>query len=215
MRLFICERITGLHPRTPAPLKDKDLVVAFTPKGLCHPGTCSFILSGAIKYQGLIFEVFLTPLVHPGGILSDGRWNFFAAPPPVSVGAHVYDHRVRAAHQFFDLVNGNPGDFIIVACQANNRLAPNQQYYNPPPSAPAQKSGLCEGQDERPHSVSFPGFLWVISHNRGQVFKGTPVIVAALSYRLTMALKMSRIIEGLKKWASNPPEADRALKWRG
>ena len=133
--LFIFKRITGAHPRTPAPLKGKHVTITVALKGLCHPGTCSFVISRAIKYQGLILGVFLTPLVHFCWILSDGRWNFFTAPPPVAMGTHVYDHRVRSAQQSFDLVNGHPGDFTVVVCQGNDCLAPHHQKDNIPPCA--------------------------------------------------------------------------------
>ena len=101
-------------------------MVAFTLKGSCHPGTCFLVLSGTIKYKGLVFDVLLNPLVHLGWILSYGRWNFLAAPPPVSMGAYIYDHRIRAAQQFLDLMNGNPGCLAGVACKQNDGLAENQ-----------------------------------------------------------------------------------------
>jgi hypothetical protein len=132
-------------------LKGEYLVIAFALKGLCHPGTCFFLLSGTVKYQGLILAVFVAPPVYPGGILSDGRWDFLAAPPPVALGAHVYDYRVRAAQQVFDLVSCDPVDFTTVACQGNDRLAPNQQKRDPPPGTRFQKAGLFQRQDEKVH----------------------------------------------------------------
>ena len=123
--LFIFKRITGAHPSAPAPLKCKYFMVAFLLKGLCHPGTCSLMLSGTIKYEGLVLDILLNPLVHFGWILSCGRWNFLAAPPPVSIGTHVYDHRIRVAQQLFDLISGNPGYVPGVVSQQNNCLADN------------------------------------------------------------------------------------------
>jgi hypothetical protein len=136
--LFILEWIAGLHPGTPAPFEGKYLLITVAFEELCHPGTGSFILSGTVKYEGLILDVFFAPLLHPGGVLSDGRWDFLAAPPPVTMLAHVYDLRVRPAQHFFDLVNRNPGDLTIFISQANDRLAAKQQKYDPPPSTPGQ-----------------------------------------------------------------------------
>ncbi len=126
--LFILNRISGIHPCAPAPFKGKYVAVAFTFERLCHPGTCFFALSGTIKYEGLFLGVFFKPPDHPGRILSDSRWNFLAAPPPVAVRAHVYDHRIRSAQQLFNLFNRNSGDLPVIVCQADNCLATNEQY---------------------------------------------------------------------------------------
>jgi len=117
-------------------------MVAFLLKGLCHPGTCSLVLSGAIKYKGLVLDVFLYPLVHFGGVLSYGRWNFLAAPPPVSIGTHIYDHRIRAAQQLFDLMSGKPGYVPGVVRQQDSCLAENHKKCKACPSAPSHKPGL-------------------------------------------------------------------------
>jgi hypothetical protein len=114
-------------------------MVAFLLKILCHPGTCSLVLSGTIKYKGLVLDILLNPLVHLGWILSYGGWNFLAAPPPVSIGTHVYDHRIRAAQQIFNLMSGNPGYLPGVASQQNNCLVKNKKKYEARPSAPSHK----------------------------------------------------------------------------
>ena len=124
--LFFCQRVTCLLPGLPAPLKRKHAFVPPLQKGLCHPGTCSLALSGTIEYQGLIFAVFVNPLFDFGWILSHGSWNFLAASPPVSIRAHIYDHRIRTAQQPFNLMNGNPGYVPGVACNRNRGLTENQ-----------------------------------------------------------------------------------------
>ena len=120
-------RITGIHPRAPAPLKRKYVSVSFKPKGPCHPGTCSLALSGTIKYKGLVLAELFDPLVHLRWILSDGSWNFFAASPPVAVLAHIYDDRIRTAHQFFSLMDRNSG--YVLGVPRNRGRAENQQKY--------------------------------------------------------------------------------------
>jgi hypothetical protein len=84
------------------------------------------VLSGTIEYQGFIFVVFVNPLFHFGWILSHGSWNFLAALPPVSIRAHIYDHRIRTAQQRFNLMNGNPGYVPGVACNRDRCLTENQ-----------------------------------------------------------------------------------------
>ena len=120
-------RITGIHPRAPAPLKRKYVSVSFKPKGPCHPGTCSLALSGTIKYKGLVLAELFDPLVHLRWILSEGSWNFLAASPPVTVLAHIYDDRIRTAHQFFSLLDRNSGNVLGVS--RNRGRAENQQKY--------------------------------------------------------------------------------------
>ena len=83
------------------------------------------MLSGTIKYEGLVLGILPYPLVQFGWILSCGRWNFLAASPPVSMGTHVDDHRIRVAQQLFDLISGNPGYVPGVVSLQNNGLADN------------------------------------------------------------------------------------------
>ena len=81
------------------------------------------MLSGTIENEGLVPGILLNPPVHFGWILSDGRGNFLAAPPPVTIGTYIYDHRIRAAQQLFDLISGNSGHVRGVVSQQNNCLA--------------------------------------------------------------------------------------------
>jgi hypothetical protein len=66
------------------------------------------VLSGTIKYQGLVLGIFFNPLAHLGWILSNSRGDFLAAPPPVSIGAYIEDRCSRESQARFNLMDGNP-----------------------------------------------------------------------------------------------------------
>jgi hypothetical protein len=100
------------------------------------------MLSGTIENEGLVPGILLNPLVHFGWILSGGSWNFLAAPPPVTIGTHVYDYRIRATQQLLDLISGNSGHVPGVVSQQNNCLAENNKKYEARPSAPFHKPSL-------------------------------------------------------------------------
>jgi hypothetical protein len=97
------------------------------------------VLSGTIEYQGLVPGELLEPLVHFGWILSYGSWNLFAASPPVSMRAHIYDDRIRAAQPRFDLIDRNPGYISGVVCNQNRCLADNQEKNEISSNGPSHK----------------------------------------------------------------------------
>jgi hypothetical protein len=124
--LFVCQRVPGLLPGLPTALKGKYALIPFLQKGACHPGTCALVLSGTIKYEGLILVILWDPFFHCGWIFSHGRWNFLAASPPVSVFTYIYDDCIGLAQQRFNLMNRNPGHLSGIICKRKCSLAHDQ-----------------------------------------------------------------------------------------
>ena len=125
MTLFFLQGKISFDPGAPAPFKGEYVRVSVELEELCHPGTCSFVLSGTIKYQGLIPGIFFKPLVHPGWVFPNSCGDFLAAPPPVSVSAYIDDHRTRKAQAILDLMDGKSRYLGWFACERHGRLSDN------------------------------------------------------------------------------------------
>lgn len=91
-------------PLFPAAFESIYVLIAATNGLLCHTGTCSFIRSGAIEDQRLIFRNAVNPFFYIARILPHGSLDFGLAIVPIFWLPHVDDDDPRIAQHAFYFV---------------------------------------------------------------------------------------------------------------
>jgi len=96
--LFRLDRELGFSPLVPSADEGKGLGVSHFHEFLCHPGTGSLALSGAVEDESLIFRILVGPFLNLLGILPDGALDLFLAAIPVALGPDVNEDDIRLSH---------------------------------------------------------------------------------------------------------------------
>jgi hypothetical protein len=92
--LFFLHWIIIFGPFHPATLEGIDLRISHPDQFLCHPGTRSFIGSGAVENDDLLLGVFLRPGIDLPGFFSNGPLNFQITVLPIAPGTDIQKSQI-------------------------------------------------------------------------------------------------------------------------
>ena len=102
--LLLLRRIIGFDPFLPSPLKGVYLGESHRDQLQCHPGTGSFVGSGAVQDQRFLPRIHVGPFFRRCRVFPDGTRNLAIAPLPVFRYPDVDDDQIGCTEPRLELL---------------------------------------------------------------------------------------------------------------